>query len=96
MNLYSQLFSLLVYSIHSWLSLGKMSKQLLYRCKYQCVLTFSIISLGTIRLKYKSFVTDMGIQMVYKERQQKKRNVIFAVLITDLIPIYAFRASPLT
>ena len=38
----------------------------------------------------------MGIQMVYKERQQKKRNVIFAVLITDLIPIYAFRASPLT
>ena len=38
----------------------------------------------------------MEIQMVYKESQQKKRNVVFAVLITDLIPIYAFRAIPLT
>ena len=49
-----------------------------------------------IRLKYNSFDTDMGIQMMQKESQQKNRNSVFAVHITDLIPICAFRVIPLT
>ena len=49
-----------------------------------------------IRLKCDSFDTDMGIQMMYKESQQKNRDSAYAVHITDLTPIYAFRAIPLT
>ena len=56
---------------------------------------FSIILLGVKRLKYNSFYTDMGIQM-YKESQQTNIHFVFAVQITDLIPIYAFREIPLT
>ena len=48
--------------IHSWPSLGKISKQFLY--KYQCTLIFSVTWLGMIPLKYNSFDTDMGIQMM--------------------------------
>ena len=54
---------------------------------------FSAIWLGIIRVKYHSFDTDMGIQMMQKESQQKNRNFVFAVHITDLIPIYAFSDS---
>ena len=53
------------------------------------------VPLRMIRLKYNSFDT-MGIQMMQKERQQKNRNFVFAVYITDFIPICAFRAIPLT
>ena len=49
-----------------------------------------------IRLKHNSFDNDMGIQMMQKESQQKNRNSVFAVHITDLIPIYAFRVILLT
>ena len=77
--------SVFVYS--SQPSLGKMSKQFLYKYKYQCKLIFLVIWLGIIRLKYNSFDT---------ESQQKNKNFIFAVHITDLIPIYALRAIPLT
>ena len=38
----------------------------------------------------------MGIQMIQTESQQKDKNFVFAVHITDNIPIYAFRAIPLT
>ena len=48
-----------------------------------------------IRVKYISFYTDMGIRMMQKESQQKNRNFVFAVHITDLTPLYAFRAIPL-
>ena len=64
--------------------------------KQMKVLIFSVIWLGVIRVKYISFDTDMEIQMMQKESQQKNRNFVFAVRITDLIPIYAFRAIPLT
>ena len=50
-----------------------------------------------IHLKYNSFHTDIGIQMMQTtERQQKKRIFVFAVHVTDLIPTYIFRAIPLT
>ena len=73
-----------------------MSKQFLYKYQYQCILIFSVIWLGMIRLKHNSFDNDMGIQMMQKESQQKNRNSVFAVHITDLIPIYAFRVILLT
>ena len=49
-----------------------------------------------IRLEFNSFNTDMGILMMQKESQQKNRNFVFAVHITDLILTYAFKAIPLT
>ena len=49
-----------------------------------------------IRLEFNSFNTDMGILMMQKESQQKNRNFVFVVHITDLILTYAFRAIPLT
>ena len=78
--------------IHFLPSLGKVSKQFLYKF----ILIFSVIWLGMIRLKYRSFKTDMGIQMMQRESQQKNRNFDFAIHVTYIIPIYAFRAIPLT
>ena len=49
-----------------------------------------------IWLKYNSFDTDMGIQIMKNESQQKNGNSVFAVRIIELILIYAFRAIPLT
>ena len=38
----------------------------------------------------------MGIQMMQRESQQKNRNFDFAIYVTYIIPIYVFRAIPLT
>ena len=40
------------------------SKQFLYKYHYQCILIFSVIWLGMIRVKCNSFDTDMGIQIM--------------------------------
>ena len=50
--------------IHFQSSLGKVCKQFLYKYQFQAILIFPIIWLGMIRLKYNSFDTDMGIQMM--------------------------------
>ena len=38
--------------------------ELYIKHRYQCTLIFSVMWLGMIRLKYNSFNTDMGIQMM--------------------------------
>ena len=39
-------------------------QQFLYKYQYQCILIISVICLGMKRLKYNSFNTDMGFQMM--------------------------------
>ena len=56
--------SFLYLCIHSGPSLVKMSKQFLYKYRYQRILIFSVICLGKMRLKYNSFDTDIGIQIM--------------------------------
>ena len=56
--------SFLSLCIHSRPSFGKVSKQFLYKYQYWCILIFSVIWLGIIRVTYNSFDTDMGVQMM--------------------------------
>ena len=49
----------------------------------------SLVRNDTAEIYSNSFKTDMGIQMILTESQQNNRNFVFAVDITDNIPIYA-------
>ena len=88
--------SFLSLCIHSQPLFGKVSKQSVYKPVIICSNNNFVISLRMIRVKYNSFYTDMGIQAMSNESQQKNKNFVFAVQITDLIPIYAFRVIPFT
>ena len=87
MNRPSQLS--LSFCIHSGPLLGKMFKQFLHKYQYQSILIFLVIWIRMIRLKYNSFNTDMGSQMMQskKETQKKNINFVFAVHIVDFMTL---------
>ena len=53
------------------------------------MLIFSVIWLGMIRLKYKSFDTDMGIQMMKIKNKANRKTEILLLLLT-LLTLYPY------
>ena len=47
-------------------------------------------------INISSYLVRNDTAKIYSKAKQKNRNFVFAVQSTDIIPIYAFRAIPLT
>ena len=62
----------LFFCIHSGSLLWKMFKQFLYKYQYQGILIILVIWLGMIQLKYSSFDTDMGSQMMQSKKKPNR------------------------
>ena len=75
--------------IHFRPLLGKVSKQFLYKYQYSCILIFSVIWLGTIRLKYTVIVLRLIWEFRwYKQKANRITEILF--LLLTLLTIYPY------
>ena len=75
--------------IHFRPLLGKVSKQFLCKYQYSCILIFSVLWLGTIRLKYTVIVLRLIWEFRwYKQKANRITEILF--LLLTLLTIYPY------